>query len=476
MGRIWLLGACAVALVGCSSLLGLDDFQDAPEGAGGAGGSGAAPSGGAAGSAGASTGGASGSGGAPNGGGVGGGTSGGGTSGGGTGGGGTGGGGTGGSPPQITCSLVGSNSFTILNAAQVPGDLTQVVVATESSRAHVFVGHDWTTTPPSGRNPHEIGAVRVDDTGTVLGAPNFFPVGTHFDPSFATLVPGSPPQMSVFGTALSVVEYGLDLNTSGGYTGSINQKGLLPQSKCKPGGFGVSAERAVFSPAAGGEARFAASCVSPTESWRGLFVGLSSGFTPVTESSNTDDSLVPLAYSHPQSGERLLLTKGGFRTGNTAADLAQPPKQIDKGSFDTQVTLAMASLKQGAIVFLRRTTTAGQGSFWAAQLAQPYAGLSSVVPVDIGGPLPPPSALHQPAQGASWRGVTGVTPAAGGNQHIRLVLWDDAGNVKFNDNVHSQQGGTLGPTALAFLTPSRVLIAWHTTTGGPILGKVLSCQ
>lgn len=50
----------AVALVGCSSILGLDDFQDAPA-SGGQAGSGAAPSGGQAGSGAAPSGGAGGS-------------------------------------------------------------------------------------------------------------------------------------------------------------------------------------------------------------------------------------------------------------------------------------------------------------------------------------------------------------------------------------------------------------------------------
>ena len=480
--RVSAFALASVGMLGCSSLLGLDDFKD---GTGGAGGSAASTTGGTAGSGGSQTGGApsggtAGSGGAAAGAGGTGATGGTQPTGGAGGTGATGGtqptggaGGTGGSKP-FTCTT--GQPFTILDKAAIPDEVTNIVLASDDATpktiVHVLLGHNFAGTPPSGRFAHELIAVRIVDPGAAVSTWSVWDMQASFMPGTAVVHTGGSPQTRVYGDRGAVERWTIGLDSSLGYQPGVNPVLLtmLGGSNCNSG-FGT-VEASAFS-VKGNDERWAASCVgnSMRELWAGT---LGQKFLVHTVGDN-DKSLTPRVYHSPPLAPpewRILwVATDEFRRGDKEATMVQPPSALPLGTATSQKVVGMSPRNGGVVVFVSRVLTTGP-SFATVQLMEPYMQIDLTNLKEVGGPMPPPESLRGGTSGSEVRALAGPTMGSGVSE-LRLVLYDASGNVLYNANVHSTSSSIQRASAVA-LPGGKVLAAWR--QDGTIRGLFVTCQ
>lgn len=463
-------------MLGCSSLLGLDDYNDQPA-TGGAGGLGGSSTGGAAGSGsaasgGAPTGGAAGSGGT----GATGGTQ---PTGGAGGTGATGGtqptggaGGTGGTSP-FSCTI--GSPFTILDKAAIPGAVTNVVLTTDDvaskPRAHVLVGHDFTGTPPSGRYAHELIALRIDDSGASTGPWSVWDMQAEFAPGAAVVHTGASPATVVLGTRKSVERWTIPLDSSLAYQVGVNPVlgTMLGQSACNSG-FGT-VEAAAFS-VQGNDERWAATCVG--NGMRELWAGTQGQKYLLHTVGDTNTSLIPRVYhSPPSSTWRILWTAtDDFRRSNLETNIGQPT-QLPLGTATSQKVVGVSPRDTGVVAFLSRVLTTGP-AFATVQLLEPYAPIDLATLKDIGGPMPPPEMLRGGTSGAVLRAVAGPTPPNAGKRDLRLLVYNRTnGSVLYNDNV-ANEAAPVEHASAVMLPGGKALVAWR--TDNTIRGVIAACK
>lgn len=455
------VGASVLAL-GCSSLLGLDDYEDGA-GTGGSAGVGAsggsAPGGGAAGTGaapagGAPSGGAAGSGGTAPTGGTGG-------TGGVAGGGGTAGSGGTGGTLTFSCTAA-SADLPVLDKSQTPGTVTRWVLASDGAaqkaHVHVLVGHDWSGTPAANRFQHELIAFRIAETVSVPEALVAFDMLATFTPGLAVVESGGTPVTVVLGHRASVDRWSLALDSTLAYKtpASANLVTLLPQSKCAAGS---TIDDSAFSYVQNDE-RFAASCVNT--STRELWTGHPGTQSLIITKNASEGQIRPRAFHAPGSTWRVLWqADDGFRHGMKDGDLVSPPAYLPNGGASSQTVIGVAPRATGAVAFLVRTGSSG-ASFHAAQVLEPYDAIDKAVTKDLGGPLPPPKSLAGGLSATALRALAGPTPQDAGNvTHVRLVLYDPKdGSVVFNDNVVDSSSVIESASAVA-LPGGKVLVVWR---------------
>ncbi len=336
----------AVALVGCSSILGLDDFQDAPA-SGGQAGSGAAPSGGQAGSGAAPSGGAGGTvgggggttgggggttggGGGPTGGG--GGTTGGGggpTGGGGGPTGGTGGGsggasggaggagGSGGSPPVFKCTPEAGGPVVLLSGTEFNGETVDAenLVAVPSQG----MGHVGIVSKGTGDHHFHVRSVRDVSLSWVGSYGSFSHAGR---PRYIDGLSQLATNVTFWGTLGDSVLSRLTFPVQGGSgvapTGNTVNTGV--PTECQGG----QIEAFAYHPETGWGQSPAFACNK--SGMVSLWMYFSGSATPmkVGETTNPADysKYLPRHYTVTNGTHLLFLKDGYFRVGITPAELA----------------------------------------------------------------------------------------------------------------------------------------------------------
>jgi len=322
----------AVALVGCSSILGLDDFQDAPA-SGGQAGSGAAPSGGAGGSVGGGggptgggggpTGGTGGSGGASGGAGGAGGS--GGASGGAGGAGGSGGasggaggaGGTGGSPPVFKCTPEAGGPVVLLSGTEFNGETVDAehLVAVHSQG----MGHVGIVSKGTGDHRFHVRSVRDVSLSWVGSYGSFAHAGR---PRYVDGLSQLATNVTFWGTLGDSVFSRLTFPVQGGSgvapTGNNVSTGV--PTECQGG----QIEAFAYHPEAGwGQSPAFACNKSGTVSLWMFFTGST---TPIKVAETTNPAEfqkhMPKHYTVTNGTHLLFLKDGYYRFGTTPAELA----------------------------------------------------------------------------------------------------------------------------------------------------------
>ena len=295
------------SLFGCSSILGLDDFSDAP-GSGGAAGAGAAPGGGGAAGGGGVAGGGTG--------GVGGGTGG---VGGGTGGVGGGTGGVGGS--KWKCVDDAAGVLVLVTAADadpfkpVPDSL---VAVSSQSMGHVgFTGTDQS----SGKNRFFVRTLS-DSSGDPLGSLGWY------EGAYARMTDGlgmGNKSVAFFGTLdsdnLSRITFQLDPSTGVKPMGNPDP---LPSAYTPAECAGAKIESVAYNAALGAGTTPAFTCVK--NGTAALWLTLNGTLTKITETTGDVGSLSPAAYSIVGNVHLIVMKDGSFRFGSMAPELVKSYK------------------------------------------------------------------------------------------------------------------------------------------------------
>ena len=481
--------AAALAALGCSGLLGLDDFKDAPA-TGGSAGSGASggttPTGGAAGTGAVPSGGGTGaSGGAAGSGGTGptGGTAG--TGGSGATGGAAGSGGTGGKVNLVCAPAPGTKTEILIDKTQIPGDVSPRLAlgaddSPNSPSAHLFVGHDWGAQAPSGRFDHELIAIRINDQGQVVG-PAVVPIDMQvtFTPALAHVTLGATPQVTVLGLRQGVEAWTYPLDSS--HALQLPPQGnlltYLGQSKCSNAGPNAKVEAAAFTYEQN-DVRIAAVCAGVGSGKRELWLVTGGVQDFVTSKPLTDPSIDPMGYSYRQGNNSRILWQNddGFRVGTAPTDLANGPVYLNASGATSQSLIGMLPRKGGVVVFLQRTSSGGTTGLASAQLMEPYGTIPTAAVTDLAGPLPLPGFLQSGTTSSPLKALAGATPPdTSGTRHVRLLVVNETtGNVIFNGDAFGLNSDIQSASAVQ-IAPDKFLVVGLMSKGN-VMGQVLLCK
>lgn len=433
MKRALLLAA--LPLFGCSSLLGLDDFSDAP-------GSGGAAGGGSGGAAGGGSGGTSGAGGAPVG----------------------GAGGTGGSKWKCTDDAAGP--LTLLTPTDLYPFAAQpdrLVAVASQGMGHVGIN---ATDQANGKSRFFVRTLR-DSTADPLGGTAWY------EGPYARMLDGlgmANKSVVFFGTlgfdSLSRITFPLD--PSMGVKPGANAD-AVPTTYTPPECAGGAIDHVAYNVALGAGTTPAFACVKSGVAT--LWLTLNGVLTKVAETSNQADfeQLAPSAYSVVGNTHLIMTKQGSFRFGTTVADLQlvhQLAPTANSGwltgalfAVPTMDTVPSTAVAVGAF---KSDLTAGE--LFAGTIATAKYGDLAKTPIPG---LVSSAKVTSPAQlsNAERRSVTANAIVMAGvsfaQDAVRFTLATRAGEVRlFNQEIYKPAAGKLVLHAAATQVGPYYAVAW----------------